>query len=583
MDYSKMDDALAQAEAENEQTQKTGSLRSRLKALNKCKDFDELSALAREIGRATDNDAVEFWGLLLQAASGEGAKKFVRDRSKEDKTNRKIAKRALWSAALESEFTDLDFTNEDDLVAALNKVTALVRRGEERRFLYFDSKEQKFRFLKERDARLEFAKFKLSLQDANGNLGNPFPGFKFWLESPDRREYARVVFDPKESRVDPDELNMWTDFATKERKGDWSLFRDHLEKIVCAGNSDHFLFLMAWLAKLVQEPWKKPGVAIVMRGIPGSGKGTLGEMLGAMIGLKYYVVTGQSDVWTGRFNSQLEQVLLLCADESFFAGSKDTRGKVKHLITSEDFIYERKGAEHYQGKNYTHIIITSNEDWVVPADIGDRRMFVLDVLGTKAKNQEYFAPLRRQMLDEGGLEAMRYDLARFDYSRVDFQNLPQTAGLADQIERGLPAEKKWLVSCLREGRLNFRDSMPLKDTEFEDAAVTIPKTLVFESFRESVSGYRDQWTDAAIGQFLHKSVPDIKQVRSGSGGKRTQEYVFPPLADMRAEFLKANPGFQWGDEMPIEEQADATGPIAEPESTVEDLQEHRAKRRSRFD
>jgi hypothetical protein len=439
-------------------------------------------------------------------------------------------------------------------------------------------------FLKERDARLEFAKFRLSLEDENGNLGKPFPGLKVWLESPDRMEYARVVFDPKKSRVDRDELNMWTGFATSEKQGDWSLFREHLEQIVCAGNPEHFHFLLAWIAMLVQEPWRKPGVAIAMRGVPGSGKSTVGEMLGAMIGRKYCIVTGQADTWSGRFNSQLEQVLLLCADESFFAGSKEMRGKVLHLITSEDFAYERKGAEIYQGKNYTHIIVTSNEDWIVPADIGDRRMFVLDVLDTVAKNKKYFAALRKQMLEEGGLEAMMYDLARFDYSGVDFQNPPQTAALADQIERGLPAEKKWLVSCLREGRLSFRDPIPNNAEEFGDKEVSIPKASVYESFRESVSGYRDQWTDAAIGGFLHKSIPGIKQARLGSGSNRTHEYVFPPLPDMRAAFLKANPGFRWGDGIPVEEEAEELPAQAVSSAgAVEDLQAHRVKRRSRFD
>ena len=46
--------------------------------------------------------------------------------------------------------------------------------------------------------------------------------------------------------------------------------------------------------------------------------------------------------------------------------------------------------------NYTRVLITSNQGWVVPATFDERRFFVLDVSPEHMQDTEYFAALRDQ-------------------------------------------------------------------------------------------------------------------------------------------------------------------------------------------
>ena len=55
--------------------------------------------------------------------------------------------------------------------------------------------------------------------------------------------------------------------------GDWSLMKEHIRAVICAGNYDLFFWLLGWMANLVQHPGQPGEVAIVMRGPQGTGKG----------------------------------------------------------------------------------------------------------------------------------------------------------------------------------------------------------------------------------------------------------------------------------------------------------------------
>ncbi|WP_420807618.1 primase-helicase family protein [Bradyrhizobium valentinum] len=67
---------------------------------------------------------------------------------------------------------------------------------------------------------------------------------------------------------------------------------------------------------------------------------------------------------------------------------------LKHLITSEQVMIESKGINAFQVASVLRIIISSNEDWIVPATFDERRFCVLNVADTRARDTVYFAKLR---------------------------------------------------------------------------------------------------------------------------------------------------------------------------------------------
>ena len=75
--------------------------------------------------------------------------------------------------------------------------------------------------------------------------------------------------------------------------------------------------------------------------------------------------------------------MLFQFEEAFWAGDKQAEGKLKLLITSKLHMIERKGYEPYMVGNYARIYITSNNDWVVPATVDERRFAIFECLNTR--------------------------------------------------------------------------------------------------------------------------------------------------------------------------------------------------------
>ncbi|MFX6149212.1 hypothetical protein ABTF39_20490, partial [Acinetobacter baumannii] len=80
---------------------------------------------------------------------------------------------------------------------------------------------------------------------------------------------------------------------------------------------------------------------------------------------------------------------------------------------------------------FVHVIMTSNEDWVVPASGDERRFFVLDVGARCQRNNVYFAEIDDE-LDRGGRERLLYELLAFDLENFNIYDVPQTKALLDQ-------------------------------------------------------------------------------------------------------------------------------------------------------
>lgn len=98
---------------------------------------------------------------------------------------------------------------------------------------------------------------------------------EWWLKSPNRRQYlGGVIFDPT-GNAPADCWNLWSGFAVTPAPGDWSLMRDHILKVICAGDPALANYLLNWLARMFQFPDRAGEVAIVLRGKKGAGKGIL--------------------------------------------------------------------------------------------------------------------------------------------------------------------------------------------------------------------------------------------------------------------------------------------------------------------
>ncbi len=146
--------------------------------------------------------------------------------------------------------------------------------------------------------------------------------------------------------------------------------------------------------------------------------------------------------------------LLLQVDEGFWAGDKAAEGRLKGLATAQKQMIEAKGVDPIRLDNYVRLMFSSNEDWVIPAGLEERRFCVLDVAPHVAQNHAYFAEMDAEMAN-GGREAFLADLLAYDLDAPGAPNvriIPKTAALLEQKLRSLDPVTSWWFERLCDGR-----------------------------------------------------------------------------------------------------------------------------------
>lgn len=256
------------------------------------------------------------------------------------------------------------------------------------------------------------------------------PAGKWWLEHPLRREYDRLVFAP--NREVEGAYNLWQGFAVEPRPGDCTALLAHVRDNVCRGDPTNYAYLLGWMASAVQHPDEPGHAAVVLRGRQGTGKSFFAKGFGSLFG-RHFLQVADAKHMVGNFNHHLRDCVVLFGDEAFYAGDRKHESVLKTLVTEEIIHYESKGVDSEQGRNYVHLIMASNSNWVVPADMDDRRFFVLDVSEEHAQDTRYFRAIAEQM-ENGGREALLHYLLNYDLDDVGFEvrNVPKTAAKDEQ-------------------------------------------------------------------------------------------------------------------------------------------------------
>lgn len=321
---------------------------------------------------------------------------------------------------------------------------------------------------------------------------------KWWLLHPRRRQYDTVVFEP--NREVPGAYNLWRGFAF-EAVPDVAAcqpYLDHVRDVICSGEQDHYEYLLKWMATAVQYPAQPGHVAVVLRGGQGTGKGSFVNHFGALWG-RHYLAVQNSEHLFGRFNAHLIDCCLLFADEAFWAGNKKHEGQLKALVTEEMMIAERKNFDAQASANYMKLVMASNADWVIPADVDDRRFFVLDVSDEHKQDRAYFRDLSRAM-ESGGYEALLHFLLSVDLEGFDVRHVPQTKALREQKIHSFSVEQEWWFHKLEEGVL-----LPHLEGW--------PEQVVTSELADNFTEYCKTWNVPArsnqtrLGQFLKRVLP----------------------------------------------------------------------------
>jgi len=375
----------------------------------------------------------------------------------------------------------------------------------------------------------------------------------WWLEHVARRQYAGVIFRPAGALIINGRLNLWTGWGVEPKQGNWSLLRKHIRETLAAGDGSVYQYIMNWLAWAVQHPGEAAEVALVFIGERGSGKGTLGKALSKIFG-QHALHLSSPEHLTGRFNAHLRQCTFLFADEAYGPKDKSAEGTLKRLITEDTLTIEQKGRDPIEVPNLLHVMMASNNEWVIPAGAHERRFMVQRVSEVHRQDPAWFGPLYNQMR-EGGYAAMLFDLLARDLSDWHPRDIIHTEALTEQQEESLSPLDEWWLELLQTGVLAGADenepsrAVSNKYEEEEDLGTDgyggkktrmVWRDGLYDQARR-ISPKLKGTSDAALGRYLKKRGCRNAWVHRDRG------WQFSPLANCRAEWLERFPDTKWHD------------------------------------
>ena len=206
-----------------------------------------------------------------------------------------------------------------------------------------------------------------------------------WLRDPRARRYDHaMVWPPGGAPCPANVFNMWEGLGVEPAPGapqglgglEWELIHEFLFKVICGGDLPAFEYLCRWLAWGLQNPGEPTGTAIILQGLPATGKGTLGKLFGMLFGAHGLLTERGKDI-VGRFNAILEDKIFVFADEAIFAGDPRTAPRLRGMVTNPSITVEAKGQNQRIIKNRLKILIATNDLHAMEIQSGDRRWFVL--------------------------------------------------------------------------------------------------------------------------------------------------------------------------------------------------------------
>lgn len=353
--------------------------------------------------------------------------------------------------------------------------------------------------------------------------------YEWWTSHPRRRMYGKVVFEP--GLETPDDYNVWSGFSVQPVPGDRHLrFLKHVRDNICGGDEENYQYLIRWMARVVQQPRTQSMVAVVLLGTRGTGKSIFCNFFGTIFEPHTHTVADTTAL-TGKFNAHLERCVFVVAEEAFDLKDKRHESVLKEIITGRSMSVERKNVDRFKSTNYIHLVMTSNNERVVPAGDHERRFLVLRVANPFASAEErsaYFTPILEDQR-MGGVANLLHHLMSIDLTGFNVTHVPKTTALREQQEHNLSFEHEWLLSKLETGRW-------FGDGRAKWTGPVLKKELHADylEFMRQV-GARYSRGERSFHKMIMQELPGTRdqQIRAAGNAERPMAFYFPSLEDCR--------------------------------------------------
>jgi len=364
----------------------------------------------------------------------------------------------------------------------------------------------------------------------------------FWLKDINKRVYKAMIMDvdPK-YKEDSRYFNIFKGFDWNKNNSIENLeniqpMLYHIKHRLCHGIEEHYEYAMNWLSYILQKPHLKTGVAFVMKSQVGAGKGLLVQLMGNIQGKKYFCHPTNSNDILGNFNGLIKGKTLLYLDELAWGGDKSASGILKKLITEESVSINKKNVANYEIKSYMNVMISSNEEWIIPAIKGERRFFVLKLSDELSGSQDN--KIKEEKIKEilnVKPEHFAHYLYNRDISNFNVRKVPVTEELREQQMNSYSNIQKWWSDILGDGCINWSD----KSCDYSrdlDSSEGFLKDDIINSFQ--TSNFKDKYMNNRTFWKLFGQIVSFKIIQKRKDARK-RSIIFPSFDEMEKNFGKS--------------------------------------------
>ncbi len=258
-----------------------------------------------------------------------------------------------------------------------------------------------------------------------------------WLKDPTMRTYSRISFERSTDTTvfvipdPPPPSFIYTTYTCDPNMNALPIF-DGLLNILTNRQQPIKVYILNWLAHMLQKTQELPGVAIIFNGQKGAGKDTIGDFLGEyIIGLKYYQnFSNQSQYFDKHDETKANKILIKVEEINKKILDDGVNGEIfKASITTPILNFNPKNKQPYNLKNHMRIIATSNNSNPVDVSQKERRYVISVVSPEKIGDSEYWTNLRNELFNPAGALAVAKMLLEHDISKFNPRVLPENAYL----------------------------------------------------------------------------------------------------------------------------------------------------------
>ena len=253
----------------------------------------------------------------------------------------------------------------------------------------------------------------------------------------------------------PDRFNMFSGFPMEDVElkvptinfTESLLYKHIRDEMMTDGNPKEFEHYLDFIADIIQNPSEIRGTGHLFFTAQGMGKGMMITWLKRVIGKHLCLTIEDAEKYFKRtFNVEVTHKLLKVFEEvKDRGGTFNNHDLLKSELTKETERVEPKGVDSYEVNHYSRYMILTNNNRVLQVENSDRRMTMHRSNNRYANNQEYFAKLYAEILNEQFCRASFEFFATREYDPKNVRTCFDNSYKLEQKEACLPCGLKFVI------------------------------------------------------------------------------------------------------------------------------------------